>query len=138
MNDPDREQRVARRKAFNEMKKTPEFAEWRIRQMKVQHGKCAWCRRPMRESMKIHVDHALPLYHGGTNKYSNLVLSHGKCNMEKWIRVDDRPRWIENIEDAIEKNNKLKGIRKEQRELAQQVLDQHIWDTDLSWLRDGR
>jgi hypothetical protein len=138
MNNPDKEQRVARRKAFNEMKKTPEFARWRISQMRLQEGNCAWCRKPMRDGMKIHVDHALPLYQGGTNRYGNLVLSHGKCNMEKWIRVDDRPRWIENREDTIEKNKKLRDIRREQRKLARQIIDQHIWDTYLSWLKDER
>lgn len=48
---------------------------------------CGICGAPItiRElySSIINIDHIIPRYHGGTNKLSNLQLTHKKCNREK-------------------------------------------------------
>jgi 5-methylcytosine-specific restriction endonuclease McrA len=57
---------------------------------------CQWCGRRLgwREAT---ADHVMPLAAGGTNAWSNLVISCGPCNHDRGGRLPDReprgPRW---------------------------------------------
>lgn len=87
---------------------------------------------------KCHTDHALPIYHGGTNKYSNLVLSHAGCNMKKWVRIDATPNWIKDARATAKRKRERKALHKEQRIAALRIIDEYILETELWWLRDER
>lgn len=51
---------------------------------KLQHGKCAhpWCAKSLASG--YHVDHVIPLSHGGSNDRRNLALLCQPCNNKKW------------------------------------------------------
>lgn len=129
----------AKRKAFDLWKTTLDFEIWRVKQYRHQKGLCAWCQLPINKRFKkIHVDHALPLFHGGTNKTSNLVLAHARCNIKKWVRVDETPTWIQNSLDRDEKKQRLIAARKEQLKVIRDLIDDYINETELYWLMNER
>jgi HNH endonuclease len=49
--------------------------------LKLQKGKCAICRKPLKND--ISVDHIVPLSKGGMNWPNNLQVVHRRCNSEK-------------------------------------------------------
>lgn len=49
-------------------------------------GKCAYCNKYCAED--YHIDHKLPLFHGGDNSYENLALSCPHCNLSKGTLTD--------------------------------------------------
>lgn len=49
---------------------------------------CVYCNRPITDHRKLHLDHFLPLKHGGTNNIENIVPACRYCNRSKW---DDDP-----------------------------------------------
>lgn len=139
MNDPDKQTRIAKRIEFAKFKKSKRFPYWLKSQYKLQDGLCAWCLDPISPTMRdVHIDHALALYHGGTNKTSNLVLSHAKCNMSKWIRVDETPLWIQNKIEKKANSQRLGNLRAVQARQAQELLDEITYEDNLAWLRDER
>lgn len=87
-NDPYARRYTASKKRikFEKMKKTQVFKEWRIRQLKIQKNKCAYCKILLtKRGIVTHVDHVTPLYYDGNNEFTNFVLSCRRCNMKKWI-----------------------------------------------------
>jgi 5-methylcytosine-specific restriction endonuclease McrA len=137
-NNPRIAVRVARRKEYEKWKQSPDFMQWRKLQWKIQQGKCAWCLYKMnRDFYNVHVDHCLPLYHEGTNKKDNLVLSHARCNMKKWIRVDGMPQWIKN---RMLRHRRYVMIEKQKRLFNELMESQYIVDDQeeiahsLSWI----
>ena len=48
---------------------------------KLQRGKCAYCRRDLKDG--YHVDHILAVANGGSNTRDNLQLTCGWCNQSK-------------------------------------------------------
>lgn len=53
---------------------------WDKKQLELQAGRCWWCGKRLR---KYHIDHRVPLAHGGTNDPANLVLACSNCNQRK-------------------------------------------------------
>lgn len=49
--------------------------------LKYQHGKCACCRKRLRN--KYHLDHIIPLVLGGSNEDKNIQLLCPQCNLQK-------------------------------------------------------
>ena len=39
------------------------------------------------ERAELHIDHVIPVSRGGTSALSNLMVSHGKCNLLKGDRL---------------------------------------------------
>lgn len=73
-----------RREEFNLLKHSTEFKIWRKEQYNCQNHQCAWCKEWILEKSEFtHVDHILPLFHGGTNDFSNMVLSCSTCNKRR-------------------------------------------------------
>lgn len=54
---------------------------FRERLMRLQGGRCAICRG--RLNVDVHVDHIMPRALGGSNRRSNLQLTHPACNLAK-------------------------------------------------------
>lgn len=50
------------------------------------NGKCAYCKETCTD--EYHIDHKLPLFHGGDNSFSNLALSCPHCNLSKGTLTD--------------------------------------------------
>ena len=75
-----------KREAFERKKKTAAFKRWRKYQYLVtQKGVCFYCSKPI---IGVWVtDHVIPLFRGGTSRYSNLVVTCWKCNKEKGIKI---------------------------------------------------
>src|SRR3954447_6419686 len=129
----------AARKRFEKLKLTPEFKHWKHWQFNMQRGQCAWCGQMMkRDYTGVHVDHALPLIHGGSNKYSNLVLAHARCNMSKWIRIDGVPQWIVNNQEkwrAKKERQRLRQAQQQQIErLEQEAHDEQLVEQMRDWI----
>lgn len=77
---------IIKRKAFERKKKTAAFKKWRRYQYLVaQKGKCFYCHLPIKASWVT--DHVIPLFRGGTSRYSNLVVTCWACNKEKGIKI---------------------------------------------------
>lgn len=49
--------------------------------LKLQRNLCFFCGSEI--TIKDHLDHLVPIYHGGTNRLSNLVASCKSCNLIK-------------------------------------------------------
>lgn len=85
--------------AYQKLKETPVFKNWRYHQFDCQFGKCAICGKPM-DRYGYHgaqVDHIIPRYLYGTNYSDNLCLVHGECNQNKGTSTGLYPDWaIEN------------------------------------------
>lgn len=75
-----------KREAFERKKKTAAFERWRrYRYLVKQKGKCFYCHLPI---LGVWVtDHVIPLFRGGTSRYSNLVVTCWDCNKEKGIKI---------------------------------------------------
>lgn len=83
--------------AYEKLKETPIFHDWRHAQFDCQFGKCALCGKPMTRNgfYGAQVDHIVPRYHYGSNYADNLCLIHGKCNRQKGTKHADYiyPSW---------------------------------------------
>jgi len=53
--------------------------------------RCFYCNRAITEESKLHLDHFVPIKHGGTNQIENIVPSCRYCNRSKWD--DDAIVW---------------------------------------------
>lgn len=73
-----KEQRIGVRTKLNRNK----MMEYKL---KLQHNSCFYCGTEI--TMAGHLDHILPVYHGGSNKRSNLVASCRSCNLLKGTGV---------------------------------------------------
>lgn len=69
-----KEQRVA-------VRKTLDRDERMLKLLKLQHNTCFYCMTPI--DMSGHLDHLIPVYYGGTNRFRNLVASCRSCNITK-------------------------------------------------------
>jgi 5-methylcytosine-specific restriction endonuclease McrA len=58
----------------------------------AQNGKCLYCTKPLDDS--YHIDHKIPLVHGGSHQRTNLALSCPTCNLQKGPRLDWRPQCL--------------------------------------------
>ena len=57
-----------------------------------QRGLCAICREPLSETWTDnHVDHILPVMHGGTSEEANLQAVHKECNRAKYVSIPSSP-----------------------------------------------
>jgi 5-methylcytosine-specific restriction endonuclease McrA len=75
-----------KRDAFERKKKTIAFKKWRRYQyLVVQKGRCFYCKLPIKGVWVT--DHMIPLFRGGTSRYSNLVVTCWACNKEKGIKL---------------------------------------------------
>lgn len=82
----DRWQRL--RGEFDELKKTDQFRRWKNEEYICQGKKCAWCKKPIGlHTQYTHVDHIAPLFYGGDNSASNLVLTCSSCNKAKGYKT---------------------------------------------------
>jgi len=62
--------------------------------------RCVYCKRRIhRLDRTIHLDHKIPLKHGGTNEFNNMHLVHARCNERKgttphreWMQILARER----------------------------------------------
>lgn len=53
---------------------------------KNQKGRCWWCSKKLKRG-DTHLDHRIPLFRGGSNNPSNLVLTCAHCNLSKNDRL---------------------------------------------------
>lgn len=60
------------------------------KQLRNQHGRCYYCHQKV---TKYHVDHVIPVIHGGSNDPSNLVISCPTCNLRKGSKLPHE--WFE-------------------------------------------
>lgn len=76
------------RHEFDELKKTDQFKRWKNEEYVCQDKKCAWCKNPIGlHTHYTHVDHVVPLFCGGDNSASNLVLTCSSCNKAKGYKT---------------------------------------------------
>jgi 5-methylcytosine-specific restriction endonuclease McrA len=59
----------------------PASVEWRV--IKEAKGRCVDCGHTAEDGLKMHIDHKVPLYKGGTNDFKNLCLRCEKHNLGK-------------------------------------------------------
>jgi len=65
------------------MNEYPEVAGNVSRLMKLQGGKCTWCKEPFFPTDVIERDHIVPLSIGGKHSRDNFQLLHGHCHKRK-------------------------------------------------------
>lgn len=76
------------RDEFDELKKTDQFRRWKNEEYICQNKKCAWCKNLIGlHTQYTHVDHIVPLFYGGDNSASNLVLTCSSCNKAKGYKT---------------------------------------------------
>lgn len=97
-----KEQRIATRKALNR-------DEMMKKMLKLQHNTCFYCNTSI--DMSGHLDHLIPIYYGGDNRFRNLVASCRGCNMTKLTDQLEitNPYTIARYKKYIRENNKLKN-----------------------------
>lgn len=88
----EKEMRYARwqklRHEFDELKETDQFKRWKNEEYICQDKRCAWCKKPIGlHTQYTCVDHVVPLFYGGDNSASNLVLSCSSCNKAKGYKT---------------------------------------------------
>lgn len=84
------------RNRFRTMSRTIIFKRFKAEQFELQNGCCYYCNLPFYEEYQIikwnrvitrtrfvEVDHVIALSNGGSNEYSNFVLSCQECNLRK-------------------------------------------------------
>lgn len=49
-------------------------------------GTCAVCRKAV-APVDVHLDHHIPVAHGGTEEPDNLRVTHARCNLEKGAKL---------------------------------------------------
>lgn len=67
---------------YQELRKTDRFKLWWRRQYAQQGALCYYCKVDLR-TVRVNVEHVVPMSKGGSNKYKNMVLSCSSCNKEK-------------------------------------------------------
>lgn len=78
------EERRQLRAEFNQLKRTDQFRKWLKWAFRMQRGQCFYCDTSIKRNRNnYHVEHRIPIYYGGTNDFSNLVLSCPSCNITK-------------------------------------------------------
>lgn len=124
-----------KRSEFEKQKRTISFKLWRMRQLKVQNGQCAYCRIPLsNKGIVTHIDHVTPLYHDGKNEYTNFVLSCRRCNIRKWTANNYvYPEWIKKNSQGMKHCQRLKQLRKNQQRLANEIISDMEYDA-ISWI----
>lgn len=75
---------------FELWKLTGEYKQWYAETLDIQDGKCYYCHYPL--TMRVNIDHAIPVSKGGTNRIENLVLACWLCNKAKGSRIIERWR----------------------------------------------
>lgn len=127
-----------KRRAFEKLKKTKAFKEWKQKQLLIQEGKCAYCGISLSfRDIVTHVDHVQPLYFEGTNNFDNLVLSCRRCNLRKWINNNRVvPEWIRKRGSNIEAIERLRSAREEQAKIMEELVNQELDDQILAKLQD--
>lgn len=128
-----------KRRTFEQLKRSNGFKHWKIQQLKIQEGKCAYCRILLNSSNIVtHIDHVQPLYYEGKNDFNNLVLSCRRCNLRKWIS-DKRvvPQWIRHNEASFKEKQRLHIARQKQHRQMKEILEIEVQEQiaqELSWI----
>ncbi len=74
---------------------TFERSEWRGQPVWI--GKCLHCGSHLVVGLdgeplsRATIEHIVPRTHGGTDELANLALACARCNMQKGVRLDNRP-----------------------------------------------
>lgn len=125
-----------KRRKFEKMKKSNGFYHWKIRQMKVQCGKCAYCMVDLNSNgIVTHIDHVTPLYYDGKNDYSNFVLSCKRCNMRKWVSNKYVvPEWIRVNDEKLKSEQRLRMARNMQKTQMRDIIDDVILEQINSFI----
>jgi len=71
---------------YQELRKTDKFKHWWKRQFAKQNAECYYCKVDL-HTVRINVEHIVPMSKGGSNKYKNMVLSCSTCNKEKGSKM---------------------------------------------------
>lgn len=116
------------RREFEKLKQTDEYKKWRKWQIKIQEGKCAYCRIQFNnvQNNKFqpiqHIDHVTPLYHEGKNIFENLVISCRLCNLRKYVSNKYvYPQWIKDNDSKMRRTAHLRKLRKQQKILFNEM-----------------
>lgn len=102
--------------AYQKLKLTSIYKQWKYEQFDCQFGKCGICGKPM-DRGHTQLDHIKARYGYGTNYSDNLVLVHPKCNEKKGSSTGTRPDWVKENPYSKEFDKKsweiLQEVRKE-------------------------
>lgn len=74
------------RKSYQKWRFSEEGLEWVEILRKKQSNICWLCL--LKLDNIVHIDHILPIYHGGTNNIKNLCLTHPICNKAKGSSIE--------------------------------------------------
>lgn len=125
---------------FEAFKRTKVFSAWKIKQLRIQRDKCAYCEILLTlTNIVTHIDHVQPLYYDGKNTLDNLVLACRRCNMRKWI--SNRyvvPEWIKKNKQYDEERERLNKARAEQDVLMKKLIVENMQEQiahNLSWIQ---
>jgi 5-methylcytosine-specific restriction endonuclease McrA len=72
-----------------------------------QNGLCFWCARPMKvksetrikDPLRVSREHVIPKSKGGSNRKSNITLSHMRCNILRGT-ADQKPKIWDKINSS--------------------------------------
>ena len=70
-----------------------------------QNGECNYCLQSFGGKVRAHVDHLVPIVHGGKSELGNLQLLCSRCNQSKGGRSDDEYRRVVEMRVANERTS---------------------------------
>ena len=85
-------ERIKMRQEMEELMKTECFQKWVEWAYRRQSKECFYCdnRIQLKKRKSYHIEHRIPIYYGGTNDFSNLVLACPECNRAKGTQQLER------------------------------------------------
>ena len=81
---------------------------------KIQKGMCYYCGTEVSndKSNQYHLDHYEPIFMGGTNDITNIVLSCSSCNLAKGTISGDKFKRLSTKKNSFSTEKELKEIRR--------------------------
>ena len=106
------------------MGKHPEMKTAIARKLKLQDGKCAWCKLTFQEEDIIEIDHIIPKCIGGNNNKDNCQLLHRHCHDNKTRNETEIINKFLNGRNMINKDERGELVRVLIKSLKREELDE--------------
>lgn len=95
------------RRLYSKWRLSEAGAEW-VEILRIKQSNVCWLCL-IRLDERTHIDHIIPIYHGGTNNIKNLCLTHPICNLAKGTSIEMNMQEIKERRKYFSDLRRLKG-----------------------------